>query len=353
MRRPRAARELLDEERAAARLARDRLGDALGARVSRDPRSASARRRASSGSSGPTGCSRTSAPAGQRALDLEQERARVRLLVPVRHHEQERRRVGRPHQLEEQRRAVDVAPLHVVDEDDERLAPRELREELAQRDERALAQHVRIGDRPPPTRGRCPGTRREHGEEARERPDVPRHDDRLALIGEPLQVAAERVDDAVDRLVGHRLALVGAAAQDLGLAVLASSSRKWWTSVDLPMPDAPGTRTVTECPRRVASNASRRRAQVLLAADEREAHVGRAARGARAGRSRRPRGGAGSRGPSAARARRGGGARSRARRAPAARRRRTRSAAIGSSVRFIASTSTAVPANGGRPTSAS
>ena len=177
------------------------VGGLLRPRRRRTPRSASAsaaRRRASSG---PTASSRASASSGQRARISARNGLVVCLLVAVGHHEQERRRVRRAHQLEEQRRAVDVAPLHVVDEDDQRLPLRRAREELAQRGERALAHHLRIARGRLRERPRCRPRAGGPGTGAR----APRclaaaRAARRASGGD--QVAAERVDDAVDGLVG-------------------------------------------------------------------------------------------------------------------------------------------------------
>jgi hypothetical protein len=216
--RPHSARELLDEERASARFSRDRVGHLHGSGVvgaeqgeGETPRLVGGERPdrmlAHVGAGGPEGGG------------LEQEGVRLRVLVAVRHHEQKRRCLGRSHQLEEQRRAVAVAPLHVVDEDDERVAPRDLREQITERDEGSLPQHLRIGDRLLGDDG-DPGDTPEDGEEARERPDVARHDDGHALIVEALHVAAECIDHGVDGLVRNGLALVSAPPQHLGLDVL-------------------------------------------------------------------------------------------------------------------------------------
>ena len=63
------------------------------------------------------------------------------------------------------------------------------------------------------------------------------------LRRQPPQVAAERVDHAVERLERHRLALVAAALEHDRGAFCARSSRKRSTSAVLPMPDVPCTNT--------------------------------------------------------------------------------------------------------------
>ncbi len=90
---------------------------------------------------------------GQRDLlvELAQERVRVAALAAERDDQQERGRVGRAHQRREQRHAVGIAPLQVVDREHQRLAIGDAREQLAQRRERAPPQLHRIGrgDRAP------------------------------------------------------------------------------------------------------------------------------------------------------------------------------------------------------------
>ena len=100
---------------------------------------------------------------GPARAQVGQEGARLRLLGPVGRHEQHRRRRGRPHQLDEQRGAVGVAPLDVVDEDHDALPLRERRDELAQRAERELPDDLRVARRRSAGRSSMPGTRRSTG----------------------------------------------------------------------------------------------------------------------------------------------------------------------------------------------
>ena len=94
----------------------------------------------------------------------------------------------------------------------------ERREELAQRAERELAHHLRIARgrlrerRRRPRRAGAPGTT------CASAPTFFGSGRASPRACEVDQVAAERVDDAVDGLVGHRLARVRAAAQDEDVA---------------------------------------------------------------------------------------------------------------------------------------
>ena len=150
--------------------------------------------------------------------ELLQERARLGVApLPLPEDEQEARGVRRPHDLGEQGGAVDVAPVHVVEVHHHRSEPRHLRKQRSKRRERLLSHALGVVDG-------ASGQRRDRldppqdGEETRERPRVRRQRDRGAALLERDQAAAERVDHAVDRLVGDRLAFVRAAAQDHGVA---------------------------------------------------------------------------------------------------------------------------------------
>ena len=210
------AHELLDKEGAPAGLAGDRLRDLEGRRALRVEQRARERPRvvhrerpdreiAHLGRNRPAGA------------HLEHEGARGRLLVAVGHHDEQRRRERGAHGLEQQVDAVGVAPLHVVDPEDQRPAARQLGEHPPQRGERVAPHVLRVGGRG--LHGGGDGRHApQHREQTREGPDVGRHRDGAVVVGEPHQVPAQRVDDAVEGLVGHRLALVGAAAQGDGLA---------------------------------------------------------------------------------------------------------------------------------------
>ena len=137
----------------------------------------------------------------------------------MRRDDQERGRRRRAHELEQQRRAVDVPPVRVVDEQDERAAPGKAGEELAQRDERPHANEVRVDDRVASAVAdarNAPQNREEPGEE----PDVVGELQGLSGLFQLHEKATQRVDHAVECLVRHGLALVGAAPQDHRFAAL-------------------------------------------------------------------------------------------------------------------------------------
>ncbi len=144
---------------------------------------------------------------------LDQEWAAGRLAAAVRHHEEERGRVRGTRQLHQQRDAVDVAPLCVVDEHHQRLALRERGEQIAEGDERAPAYSLRIvaGLVPAPADARDPLQDGKHTSQGRH---VDRQRERFALFLEEHQMAAERIDGAVDRLVRDRLTLVSPPAEN-------------------------------------------------------------------------------------------------------------------------------------------
>ena len=198
-----------------------------------------------------------------------------------------------------------------------------------------------------------PGTLRRTGKRRASAQTSRGIDDRHALIDEPLQVAAQRVDHRVDGLVRNRLALVGAPAQDLGLDVL-------FELVD----EVVHERRLAEARRAGDADGDRVPAARRLERVAKDAEVLLRVRRARGAPRTPPRGGSGRPLAWAARRRRISGpvGRSRASRLSSAQQRASSSGgtspthslgAMGSSVRFMASTSTAAPANGGRPTSAS
>ncbi len=208
----RAARQLLDQERVAARLARDARGNILRGGLARAQKRGGQATRivererldldlAYLGALGPS-------PA-----QIRKKGTGRRVFRAVRRHQQDWRRRGRPHHLHEEGGAVGVAPLNVVDEDDDRVPRREGPEKLAQGAERKLPEDLRVAGRG--LRERVdPRYAPEHGKEVRERPDGVRQR-QLRLLH---QVPCERVDDAVDRLVGHRFPLVDPPAKDEDLS---------------------------------------------------------------------------------------------------------------------------------------
>ncbi len=168
--------------------------------------------------------------AGQALAQHAHELDRRRVLGAVAGDEEHGGRAGRPRsalvfegrieEIEQQRRAVGVAPLEVVDPHDERLGGGHARQQLAQGAEGAAAQLERIG-RVGARRGAVDGVdAQEHGEDAGQRLDVGRDELQGLLLREGSQVLRERVDEAVDALVGHALALVAAALEHHGAVAL-------------------------------------------------------------------------------------------------------------------------------------
>ena len=108
--------------------------------------------------------------------------------------------------------------MQIVDRQDQRTAIAQADQELTQGAEGAAPQLLRVGDR-----GGGPGRRRHgHGLPQRWKDPDQRSDvagqERLRLQDrQALQVLTQCIDDAVERLVGHRLLLVAPARQDNGL----------------------------------------------------------------------------------------------------------------------------------------
>ena len=205
-----AAHQLLDQQRTPARLAHDRprrsASRLVGGREQRESHAVGL-----IGSERPHLYVQNAGRWRPGGGHLDQEGATGCLSVTVRHHEEQRGRERRTRELHQQRDAVDVPPLCVVDEHHERLALRERREQIAQGDERATPLGLRVvgGLVTRPADARDP---LQHGEDTSQRRNVVRERERLALFFEAHQMTAERVDRAVDCLVRDRLALVGAPA---------------------------------------------------------------------------------------------------------------------------------------------
>ncbi len=155
---------------------------------------------------------------GPRVVPLLEQRdeqgARALIVGAIASNEQNRRRWGRE-EIDQQRGAVGVAPLDVIDEQRERSAGGEPAEELAQRAERTLPEHLAIGDRE--RWRRAGGDHRhavQHGKDLRKERNI-RRDQRLCLRGRDLrEVLRQPIDDAVQRLEGYRLVLVAAPRED-------------------------------------------------------------------------------------------------------------------------------------------
>ncbi|HEY3351794.1 MAG TPA: hypothetical protein VGQ83_00975 [Polyangia bacterium] len=135
--------------------------------------------------------------------------------------EQDGRSVGRPKHLPEEGEAVGVGPLQIVDDDHERAAVGDADEELAHGGEEPRAQLLRVHAGAVHPRRRGDGAHAsQHREDVAEERRRPRQEGRRLLARQAPHVAAERVDDAVDRLEGHQLALVAAAAEHGHAALL-------------------------------------------------------------------------------------------------------------------------------------
>jgi hypothetical protein len=130
--------------------------------------------------------------------------------------QQQRRRVGRSQQLAQQRGAVDVAPVQVVEHEHERAGGGEAAEQRAQGLEGLLALLVRgeAGVERAGAQAVDRGDAAQHREQAREAVQLRRAQGLDLGVGALAQVAGEGVDQAVDALVGDALALVAAAGED-------------------------------------------------------------------------------------------------------------------------------------------
>ncbi len=148
------------------------------------------------------------APAQRLAVLRErpQEGRRHLVLAAVAADEQKWRRIGRLEDLVEQQEAVDVAPLQVVDHQQQRPPRSQPRQQLAQRGEGAPAQHLeifgiaaallRLGDR---------GDPQKHRKKPRQSGDPGRQQHLRLVPRQAVEITAEGVDQAVEGLVGHRL----------------------------------------------------------------------------------------------------------------------------------------------------
>jgi hypothetical protein len=148
-----------------------------------------------------------------------QERTVGRVLAPVTTEKQQGRGVGRSEQVPQERGAVEVAPLQVVDEQHQGTTVGQAPQEFAQGGEAAPPDLMRIGNR-----AVAPGDAGYRLQAARDREDPGQRPDaagqqRLYLQqGQGLQVAAEGVHQAVQRLVGHGLLLIATSRQHHRLA---------------------------------------------------------------------------------------------------------------------------------------
>src|SRR4051812_38406881 len=104
-----------------------------------------------------------------------EELVRLHVLASVAEDEQQRRRVRRSEDLGEPGGAVEIAPLEIVDEQDDALAIGEAREHLVEGGEAAPADLERVAEALEATRLRVDDAL-EDGEEPRERAEVARQE---------------------------------------------------------------------------------------------------------------------------------------------------------------------------------
>ena len=150
-----------------------------------------------------------------------EERAGRAILGAIGPEEQEDGGVGGSEQLGDQGGAIDVAPLEVVDGQDQRRPVAQPGQQLTQGREGATAQLLGVRALEDPARGLGPGLDLpQAGEDPRQRGHVPRQEGRDFGFRQVPQVPPERVDQAIEGLVGDRLSLVAAAGQDDGVAPL-------------------------------------------------------------------------------------------------------------------------------------
>ena len=127
--------------------------------------------------------------------------------------EQERRRIRRAHQFRQQGRTVGVAPLQVVDPDHQRSPVCDAREQLLESAKRAASQLLGVRNLDGGSgRGRHRRGLPQHGEQAHQGMDVARQQ-HFSLVPQTPQSLRERIDHAVERLVGDGFAFVAAAGQ--------------------------------------------------------------------------------------------------------------------------------------------
>ncbi len=130
--------------------------------------------------------------------------------------EEQRRRVGRTEQRPQERQAVRIGPLQVVDHRDDGPPVRESHEQLAQGEEHVATQLLGIERLEEPGRPGDGLDPPQHGKHLREQGSVARQERRRVGLGQSPERPAERVHDAVDRLVGHGLVLVASPGEHDG-----------------------------------------------------------------------------------------------------------------------------------------
>ena len=149
------------------------------------------------------------------------ERARVAFFAAKAAEQEERRGFGWAQQLGEQAGAVAVAPLQVVDHQDQRAADGQPAQQFAQGAVGAAALLAFVGHFEDAAFAAFDGLDAvQHGEKAGEGPDIGWQEAFDFAFGQVPQVAGEGVEQGVEGFVGHGFAFVAAAleAQKLGSA---------------------------------------------------------------------------------------------------------------------------------------
>ena len=138
---------------------------------------------------------------------LLEKRGGLRLFAAVARQKQNRRGVGIGNQVKQKRRAVQVPPLQVVDQQDHRVARRQSSHQFVQRLKAAQ----------PKFRGVCHFHRGgsfsealKHGEELREDCEIQRQQRLPISLAKTVQVAIQIVHQAIESLIWSRLPLVAA-----------------------------------------------------------------------------------------------------------------------------------------------
>ena len=151
-----------------------------------------------------------------------------RFLAAEAQHREHGRRARRPKQLLEQDGTIRVGPLQVVDPDDKRPASRQPAQQLAQRLECPPPKIERI-DAPGlliPAGVRDGVHLQQHGEHLRQRRHIGRHQPLDMLAWNRREIAAQVIDDPIERLVRHRLVLVASAGEHDDIVARAELTEK-------------------------------------------------------------------------------------------------------------------------------
>ena len=144
-----------------------------------------------------------------------QKRAVVRFVAAIHTHEEDRGWVGGAEQVQEQASTVRITPLKIIDLHHQWLVVTNAQQEVLECLEGLVAQFVGVAGLVfgSPSMGDCADTSKDR-EELGERVDVARQQLGGLFRRKLHHVAAQGVDDVVERLVWHALALIAAAAQD-------------------------------------------------------------------------------------------------------------------------------------------